>query len=263
MASSSRAPAPSSACRSRRRRQLGQQVDGPRGQRRATGAMDTTFSGDGKAEVPDDQAEHLRHAARHARPDRRQDRARRHPAPAPSPSARFTAAGVARRHLQRRRRADRPVERGGAGLQAAGPEGRQDRRSAGYAYATGRSDTDYAAVRFTSAGALDTTFSADGKVLVDTAARSSTTPPSARHWPRTTRSCSAASATPRPAWTWAPSASTGTARRTSPSASTAGPPPRTLNVQNEQIESVTIGHRATASTASARTSTAGHGRLPG
>ena len=37
----------------------------------------------------------------------------------------------------------------------------------GHAFATGRSDTDYAAVRLTSAGALDTSFSGDGKALID------------------------------------------------------------------------------------------------
>ena len=81
-------------------------------------------------------------------------------------AARFTAAGVLDTTFSADGVTTAPVEGGGAAYKLLV---QKDGKVVlgGYAYATGRSDTDYAAVRFTAAGALDTTFSGDGKALVD------------------------------------------------------------------------------------------------
>jgi uncharacterized delta-60 repeat protein len=130
-----------------------------------TGAVDNTFSGDGRADIPTTKLstfDSLRDIGLSAD-------GKIVLGGSSSTSfaiARMTAAGVLDTTFSGDGVMVSPVENGGAAykllLQKDGKL-----VLAGYAYATGRSDTDYAAVRFTSAGALDTAFSGDGKVLVD------------------------------------------------------------------------------------------------
>jgi uncharacterized delta-60 repeat protein len=130
-----------------------------------TGALDTTFSGDGKAEVPTSKFntyDSLRDLAIQADG--------KFVLGGTSAStfavARLTSAGALDTTFSGDGVATAPVERGGAAYKVLI---QKDNKIvlAGYAYSQTRSDTDMAAVRFTAAGALDTTFSGDGKVMVD------------------------------------------------------------------------------------------------
>lgn len=132
----------------------------------ASGALDTTFSGDGVSALPVTAVgsfDSLRDVA--VQPDGKillggstgYELA----------SARLTAAGVLDKTYDGDGVARTLVDGGGAGYRLLlQPDGKVV--VAGYATATGRSDTDVAAVRWTAAGKLDPTFGGDGKVVVDT-----------------------------------------------------------------------------------------------
>jgi uncharacterized delta-60 repeat protein len=204
----------------------------------ATGAIDTTFSGDGKAEVPTTKLstfDSLRDLA--VQTDGKIVLGGTNAST--FATARFTATGVLDTTFSADGVMTAPVEGGGAAYKLLV---QKDGKIVlgGYAYATGRSDTDYAAVRFTSAGALDTTFSGDGKVLVDGGSKLNDTAFSAALAKDDKIVLGGFSYTStgmdmgvvRLNWNGTQDTSFSADGRTSTS---------TLNVQNEQIESVTMG----------------------
>jgi uncharacterized delta-60 repeat protein len=135
----------------------------------ASGSVDTTFSGDGSAEVPVSLVGSF---------DSLRDLAVQSDGKivlggssgTELASARLTATGAMDTTYSGDGVARAVVEYGGAGAKVLV---QSDKKVVvvGYATGTGRSDTDLAAVRFTAAGALDPTFSGDGRALIDLGAR--------------------------------------------------------------------------------------------